>query len=131
MINLKIGTLLLYLFIICFYFCLFLLFKFVIKKENKNQTLLLIFLIISVSFNFILSGRDFHHKILYMPILFFVTLDWLNMYFLKRKSFFKFNYSYFFIPFILIYSLVPSMKDLISKKTNLKFSLKIISIKIL
>ena len=106
-INLKIGTLLLYLFIICFYFCLFLLFKFVIKKENKNQALLLIFLIISVSFNFILSGRDFHHKILYMPILFFVTLDWLNMYFLKRKSFFKFNYSYFFIPFILIYSLVP------------------------
>ena len=46
-INLKIGTLLLYLFIICFYFCLFLLFKFVIKKENKNQALLLIFLIIS------------------------------------------------------------------------------------
>ena len=33
-INLKIGSLLLYLFIICFYFCLFLLLKFGIKKRK-------------------------------------------------------------------------------------------------
>lgn len=119
-INLKIGSLLLYLFIICFYFCLFLLLKFGIKKENKKQALLLIFFITSVSFTFVLAGRDFNHKILYMPILFFITLDNLNVYFSKKNYFLKFDYSYFFVPFILIYSLVPLNERFDIKENKLR-----------
>ena len=106
-LNFKIGTLLFYLFVICFYFCIILLLKLLIKKENKNQALLLVFLIVTTSFTFILAGRDFNHKILYMPILLLITIDCLNSYFSKNKFFLRFNYSYLFLPLVLIYTLVP------------------------
>lgn len=119
--NFNVGIIFFYVFVISFYFCIFLLIKFTLKKNYKKQTLLLIFFIVSSSFTFLLAGRAWNHKILFLPVLFIVSLDYLNMqYFKNNKIINFFDPKYLIIPFILIYSLIP-LNERLNIKEN-KFS---------
>ena len=107
-INFNVGIILFYLFIICFYFSIYLLIKIILTKKDEKQALLLIFIIVSSSFTFLLAGRDWNHKILFLPILLIMTIDYLNFKYLNNYKITNvLKAKYLLIPFILIYSLVP------------------------
>lgn len=110
--NKNFGIIIFYPFIIIFYISLFFLLKNINKVSYINRNIFLIFTTVSTSINFIIAGRDLNHKILFLPILFFVIMSLINLKFIYKLS----KYFSLITTFvIIIYSLFP-----INERINIK-----------